>query len=121
MPEANTLAFRIQPDEAISLRFNAKPPGMEMQIAPVNMDFTYGEAFKDALPEAYERLILDALRGDSTLFMRSDEIDYAWQIATTIADTWKDAPPPELYRPGTWGPASADKLFGSCAGAWRTP
>ncbi|MBM3289184.1 MAG: glucose-6-phosphate dehydrogenase, partial [Candidatus Hydrogenedentes bacterium] len=101
MPQANTLAFRIQPDEAISLRFNAKPPGMEMHISPVNMDFNYGESFKDALPEAYERLILDALRGDSTLFMRSDEIDYAWQIATAIAASWKDAPPPELYRPGT--------------------
>lgn len=121
MPQANTLAFRIQPDEAISLRFNAKPPGMEMNIAPVNMDFTYGETFKDELPEAYERLILDALRGDSTLFMRSDEIDYAWQIATTIADSWKDAPPPELYRPGTWGPGEADKLFETCAGKWRTP
>jgi glucose-6-phosphate 1-dehydrogenase len=121
MPQANMLAFRIQPDEAISLRFNAKPPGMEMQIAPVDMDFTYGETFKDALPEAYERLILDALRGDSTLFMRSDEIDYAWQIATTIADTWKDAPAPELYRPGTWGPSEADRLFETCAGKWRTP
>lgn len=121
MPQSNMLAFRIQPDEAISLRFNAKPPGMEMQIAPVNMDFTYGTTFKEALPEAYERLILDALRGDSTLFMRSDEIDYAWQIATTITETWKNAPPPELYRPGTWGPAEADRLFESCQGAWRTP
>lgn len=121
MPQANTLAFRIQPDEAISLRFNAKPPGMAMQIAPVNMDFNYGESFKDELPEAYERLILDALRGDSTLFMRSDEIDYAWQIATAIAEEWKDAPPPSLYRPGTWGPQEADRLFETCAGKWRTP
>jgi glucose-6-phosphate 1-dehydrogenase len=121
MPDANTLAFRIQPDEAISLRFNAKAPGMEMQIAPVNMDFTYGETFKDALPEAYERLILDALRGDSTLFMRSDEIDYAWQIATTIAETWKGAPAPAQYAPGSWGPVEADKLFETCAGKWRTP
>ena len=85
------------------------------------MDFSYGESFKDELPEAYERLILDALRGDSTLFMRSDEIDYAWQIATAIADEWKDAPPPSLYRPGTWGPAEADRLFETCAGKWRTP
>lgn len=120
-PAANVLAFRIQPGEAISLRFNAKPPGMEMQIAPVDMDFTYGERFKQALPEAYERLLLDALRGDSTLFMRSDEIDYAWQIATTISDAWADAPPPALYRPGSWGPHEADALFHGCAGCWRTP
>ncbi len=80
-----------------------------------------GESFKTELPEAYERLILDALRGDSTLFMRSDEIDYAWQIATAIAEEWKDAPPPSLYRPGTWGPPEADRLFETCAGKWRTP
>ncbi|HRK33430.1 MAG TPA: glucose-6-phosphate dehydrogenase [Candidatus Hydrogenedentes bacterium] len=121
MPQSNMLAFRIQPDEAISLRFNAKQPGMEMQIQPVNMDFTYDATFDEALPEAYERLLLDALRGDSTLFMRSDEIDYAWQIATTIADSWKGAPKPLTYAPGSWGPEEAEALFGDCRGRWRTP
>jgi glucose-6-phosphate 1-dehydrogenase len=121
VPEANTLAFRIQPDEAISLRFNSKPPGMEMGIQPVDMDFTYGRAFKEGLPEAYERLLLDALRGDSTLFMRADEIDYAWRIATDISATWDGAAAPELYRPGTWGPSEANRLFAGCQGNWRTP
>lgn len=121
MPAENMLVFRIQPDEAISLSFNAKPPGMEMNISPVNMEFTYGETFKQDLPEAYERLLLDALRGDSTLFMRADEIDYAWRIVTDIATHWESAPPPALYRPGTWGPKEADALFTGCEGCWRTP
>lgn len=121
MPKPNMLAFRIQPDEAISLTFNAKSPGMEMNIQGVTMDFNYGHTFKEELPEAYERLLLDALRGDSTLFMRADEIDYAWQIATRIAEAWQDAPPPELYRPGTWGPSEANKLFEHCEGSWRQP
>ncbi|GMV92247.1 MAG: glucose-6-phosphate 1-dehydrogenase [Candidatus Hydrogenedentota bacterium] len=121
IPETNMLAFRIQPDEAISLRFNAKPPGTEMNIQSVNMNFNYGHTFQEELPEAYERLLLDALRGDSTLFMRTDEIDYSWQIATQIADAWEGAPPPELYRPGTWGPNEAARLFEGCEGRWREP
>ncbi|MDZ4861174.1 MAG: glucose-6-phosphate dehydrogenase [Candidatus Hydrogenedentes bacterium] len=121
MPHANMLAFRIQPDEAISLRFNAKQPGMEMQIQAVNMDFAYESTFAEDLPEAYERLLLDALRGDSTLFMRSDEIDYAWQIATTVADSWKNVPPPLPYAPGAWGPKEAGALFLGSHGCWRTP
>ncbi len=121
VPMANMLAFRIQPDEAISLRFNAKPPGMEMGMQPVNMDFDYGTTFQEDLPEAYERLLLDALRGDTTLFMRADEIDYAWRIATDIATTWEGSGPPELYRPGTWGPSEANHLFAHSEGTWRTP
>ena len=121
MPQANTLVFRIQPDEAISLTFSAKPPGMEFDILPVNMDFRYGSAFGQELPEAYERLILDALRGDSTLFMRSDEIEKAWGIMTQILNAWQDAPAPELYRPATWGPAEANTLMECCRGEWRKP
>ena len=89
MPEANTLVFRIQPDEAISLTFSAKPPGMDFRIQPATMEFTYGGSFEAALPEAYERLLLDALRGDSTLFMRADEIERSWQIVSDVLDTWK--------------------------------
>jgi glucose-6-phosphate 1-dehydrogenase len=85
------------------------------------MNFNYGHTYQEDLPEAYERLLLDALRGDSTLFMRTDEIDYSWRIATQIADAWDDAPPPELYRPGTWGPSEAACLFERCEGEWRTP
>ncbi|HOE64945.1 MAG TPA: glucose-6-phosphate dehydrogenase [Candidatus Hydrogenedentes bacterium] len=119
LPQPNVLSFRIQPDEAISLTFSAKPPGMEFLLEPVAMDFRYGTAFEQDLPEAYERLLLDALRGDSTLFMRADEIERAWRIVTSVRDAWKDAPLPELYRPGTWGPPEADRLFAGCQGSWR--
>ena len=121
MPDSNVLVFRIQPDEAISLRFSAKPPGMEFQIQPVDMDFNYGHAFQKDMPDAYERLILDALRGDSTLFTRADEIENAWRIVTDILHIWETQPPPELYRPGTWGPSAADRLFEGCQGCWRSP
>jgi glucose-6-phosphate 1-dehydrogenase len=120
-PEANTLVFRIQPDEAISLRLSTKPPGMAFDIRPVDMDFVYDATFHEELPDAYERLILDALRGDSTLFMRADEIESAWRIATDILEVWRDAPPPETYAPLTWGPDSAACLFDGCEGAWRSP
>jgi len=120
-PEANTLVFRIQPDEAISLKFAAKPPGMEFTIQSVEMDFNYGHVFQKDMPDAYERLILDAIRGDSTLFTRADEIENAWNIVTEILEIWQgDVPPPELYRPGTWGPSVADRLFAACQGCWRT-
>lgn len=121
VPPANTLVFRIQPGEAISLTFSAKPPGMDFRIQPVTMDFDYGQAFKQDLPEAYERLLLDALRGDSTLFMRSDEIESAWAIITQALDALDGAPPPELYRPGGWGPTAANRLFEVCQGGWRNP
>lgn len=121
VPPPNLLVFRIQPDEAISLRFCAKPPGMEFQIEPVDMNFTYGGTFEDDLPEAYERLLLDALRGESTLFMREDEIDVAWRIVTDVMRAWETAPAPNLYRPFTWGPPEADTLFEACQGAWREP
>ncbi|MFP4171278.1 MAG: glucose-6-phosphate dehydrogenase [Candidatus Hydrogenedentota bacterium] len=120
-PEANELVFRIQPNEAISLSFNAKPPGMDFRIRPVNMDFRYGHTFREDLPDAYERLLLDALRGDSTLFTRADEIEVAWEIVNSIRDAWQGQPPPELYRPQSWGPVSADRLFDCCQGHWRTP
>ncbi|MBN2311394.1 MAG: glucose-6-phosphate dehydrogenase [Candidatus Hydrogenedentes bacterium] len=118
-PQANALVFRIQPDEGISLTFNAKPPGMDFHIQPVTMDFNYGQAFSGSLPEAYERLLLDALRGDSTLFMRGDEIECAWCLVTEVLRRWKEAPAPEPYRPGTWGPPSAARLFGPARGQWR--
>lgn len=119
MPHANMLVFRIQPDEAISLSFGAKPPGMAFQVRPVTMDFTYGTTFTGGLPEAYERLLLDAIRGDSTLFMREDEIEAAWSIITRVMNAWGDAPPPAQYAPGSDGPAEADRLFDCCEGEWR--
>ncbi len=121
LPETNVLVFRIQPDEGVSLTFNAKPPGMDFAVQPVAMNFTYGAAFKEDLPEAYERLLLDAIRGDSTLFMRSDEIENAWSIISDIHQAWADAPPPEQYAAGTWGPSAADRIFKHCRGTWLNP
>ena len=120
-PKPNVLVFRIQPNEAISLTFNGKPPGVAFQLKDVRMDFTYGHSFKEGLPEAYERLLLDTLRGDSTLFMRADEIENAWRICTDVLDVWKSASPPDLYRPASWGPPSAERLFQECQGRWREP
>ena len=119
MPEPDVLVFRIQPNEAISLTFAAKPPGMQFQIQPVTMDFHYGDAFREDLPEAYERLLLDALRGDSTLFMRADEIELAWEVVTEVLDKCAEGPPPELYRPGSDGPHAAARLFDGYEGSWR--
>jgi len=111
------LVFRIQPDEGISLSFSAKRPGMQLDLHPVRFDFNYGAAFQGPLPEAYERLILDALRGDGTLLMRSDELEAAWEYITPILEAWQ-GPAKELatYPAGTWGPTEADRLA-----QWRHP
>jgi len=119
----NVLALRIQPNEGISLRFDAKLPGQGMIRRPVTMDFSYGASFGIAAPpEAYERLILDAILGDSTLFARSDEIEYAWRFVDPILEAWADkdyAPPLETYEAGTWGPEAADELIGEGERKWR--
>jgi glucose-6-phosphate 1-dehydrogenase len=119
----NTLLFRIQPRESIALSFSAKRPGMQYQIHPVRMDFEYQEAFAEtALPEAYERLLLDVLRGDSTLFMRNDELDAAWRLVTPVLEAWANDPaPPETYAAGTWGPNGSFDLLGRAGRHWRTP
>jgi len=118
----NTLVFRIQPQESISLSFSTKRPGMQYQIEPVTMDFKYESSFSKALPEAYERLLLDVLRGDSTLFLRTDELEAAWQFVTPVLDYWNDqSVVPEPYRAGTWGPRPADALLWNDGREWRTP
>jgi glucose-6-phosphate 1-dehydrogenase len=117
------LVFRIQPDEGISLSFSAKRPGMSIDLQPMNFEFDYGKSFQLALPEAYERLLFDALRGDATLFMRSDELEAAWQYITPILDAWQNGPPPSFpnYAAGTWGPAEAERLAQGIRGGWRRP
>jgi len=109
----NVLTFRIQPNEGISLTFAAKQPGMLFTIHEVEMDFLYNRSFAMALPEAYERLLLDALRGDSTLFTRSDEVEFAWRYVDPILRAWTSQDPPPLfsYDAGTWGPREANFLF----------
>ena len=117
----NKLVFRIQPSESIKLSFSTKRPGMQYQIHPVTMDFDY-KTFTQPLPEAYERLLLEVLRGDSTLFMRSDELDAAWQFITPILDYWnRSKTVPESYSSGTWGPVAADELLSNDGRNWRSP
>ena len=119
--QPNQLVFRIQPSESIKLSFSTKRPGMQYQIHPVTMDFNY-KTFTTPLPEAYERLLLDVLRGDSTLFMRSDELEAAWQFVTPILDFWaRDKTVPDPYRCGTWGPRSSDELLQNDGRHWRSP
>ncbi len=119
---ANVLVVRVQPDEGITLRFGAKVPGPEFQVRSVNMDFTYAETFKEPTPEAYERLLFDAMAGDPTLFIRSDEVREAWRICDPILEAWaKGGQPVEIYEPGGWGPPSSDRLPAMDKNTWHVP
>ena len=120
--DQNVLVIRIQPDEGISLRIHAKVPGASFRIEPVKMDFHYGTSFGKASPEAYERLLLDAMSGDATLFARRDEVEEAWAFIDPIEEAWhakKDAPGLFLYPAGSWGPEEADDLLARDGRAWR--
>ena len=119
--DGDVLALRIQPDDGISLRFIGKVPGPTMTLRPVNMDFRYGTTFGGSNPEAYERLILDAMVGDPTLFARSDEVSAAWKFITPIHQAWAAAPPPEFpnYPAGEWGPEASSKLLERDGRHWR--
>ncbi|AMV20055.1 glucose-6-phosphate dehydrogenase [Planctomyces sp. SH-PL14] len=117
----NTLLFRIQPKESIRVSFSAKRPGMQYQVQPVDMEFDYSN-FEIDLPEAYERLLLDAMRGDSTLFTRSDELEAAWKFCEPMLQAWSSPDHhPELYPAGTWGPRSAHELLQRTGRKWRNP
>src|SRR5436309_3470033 len=119
--DQNVLVIRIQPDEGISLRMMAKIPGTSLRIEPVKMDFHYGTSFGKASPEAYERLLLDAMSGDATLFARRDEVEEAWAFIDPIEKTWaeKNAPPLTFYPSGSWGPEEADELLARDGREWR--
>jgi glucose-6-phosphate 1-dehydrogenase len=120
---ANQLVLRIQPNEGASLAFQAKIPGSRRRLQEVRMDFRYGTAFAVPPPEAYERLLLDVMLGDQSLFTRTDEVDSAWQFITAILDAWDrpEAPPPTTYVAGSWGPPEADALIARDAARWRRP
>ena len=105
--DSNRLVIRIQPDEGISVSFVAKRPGPEVTTLPVEMDFSYEGSFKSSPPEAYERLLHDALSGDHTLFIREDEVERGWQVVQPVLDR---PPPVEMYPAGSWGPAAADRI-----------
>ena len=116
----NVLVLTMQPNEGVSLSIGAKIPGSRMAIRTVNMEFLYGTAFLSQSPEAYERLITDAMRGDATLFTRNDEVDAQWSIIDPILSAWRESPdPPEAYEAGDDGPESADALLGA-GRTWRT-
>ncbi len=119
--EPNVLALRIQPDEGITLRFASKVPGPALRVRSVTMDFRYGASFGVQAPEAYERLLLDCMLGDSTLFTRNDEVELAWRIVTPLLEAW-DGParePIPQYEAGTWGPPEADAFIGRDGREWR--
>ena len=110
--QPNLLVVHVQPDEGASLAIGAKVPGQGMRIRTVHMDFMYGGAFRMELPDAYERLILDAMLGDQTLFTRSDEVEEQWAIVDAIVAAWaRDRPAFPNYAAGTWGPVAADELI----------
>ncbi|TXN32022.1 glucose-6-phosphate dehydrogenase [Lacisediminihabitans profunda] len=117
----NALVIRVQPDEGVTIRFGSKVPGAGMQVRDVTMDFGYGHAFTEASPEAYERLILDVLLGDPPLFPRHEEVELSWKILDPIEEYWAGQGQPEQYKPGTWGPSSADELLARDGRVWRRP
>ena len=121
--DPNLLVLRIQPDEGMSLSFGAKLPGPELRIKPVEMDFDYGRAFGGEPPEAYERLLLDAMKGDATLYARGDWVDCAWELLGPILDAWQTGDPVKFpnYEAGTWGPSEADTLIEQTGRRWRRP
>ncbi|MGF1483432.1 MAG: glucose-6-phosphate dehydrogenase [Opitutales bacterium] len=117
----NTLVMRIQPDEGSTLLVNSKVPGLETRTQPVKMHFRYATTFGSDTPEAYERLILDAMVGDSTLFIRGDETETSWALYTPVLEAWQALGQKGLaeYRAGSWGPLEADKLLWESGHEWR--
>jgi glucose-6-phosphate 1-dehydrogenase len=117
----NALVIRVQPDEGVTIRFGSKVPGAGMQVRDVTMDFGYGHSFTEASPEAYERLILDVLLGDPPLFPRHEEVELSWKILDPIEEFWAKQGQPEQYKPGSWGPKSADDMLARDGRVWRRP
>ena len=118
----NVLAVRVQPDEGIAIRFITKEPGNATVLRDVAMDFRYGTAFGSNTPEAYERLLLDAMRGDATLFTRRDEVEEQWAFIDPVIEAWREHPvAPPLYPAGSWGPEQADDLLARDGRRWRKP
>jgi len=119
--QPNVLSMRIQPDEGITLQFGAKVPGPTMTISKVDMDFSYAEAFGKSSANGYERLLLDAMLGDATLFAHRDGVEATWSLITPILEAWAKDPINSLpnYAAGTWGPATADAMLKTDGRKWR--
>ncbi|MBI4247829.1 MAG: glucose-6-phosphate dehydrogenase, partial [Candidatus Rokubacteria bacterium] len=120
--DPNVLAIRIQPDEGVALTVAAKLPGPALELGPVMLDFRYGEVFGGSSPEAYERLLLDAIHGDATLYARGDWVEQAWTILGPVLEAWAHAGPPlATYDAGSGGPGEADAFIAKDGWAWRNP
>jgi glucose-6-phosphate 1-dehydrogenase len=119
----NELIIRIQPDEGILLKFGMKIPGAGFNVKSVNMDFHYSDLADTYVPEAYERLLLDAIQGDSTLYARGDAVEAAWEFCDPILKEWQENPDMKIYGypAGTWGPTAADQLMADEKLTWRFP
>ena len=117
----NALVIRVQPDEGVTMRFGSKVPGTAMEVRDVTMDFGYGTSFTEASPEAYERLMLDVLLGEPSLFPGNDEVELAWRILDPVIEHWAAGSMPEPYHSGTWGPESADVMMARTGRVWRRP
>ena len=117
----NIISMRIQPDEGITLRFGAKLPGPDMSISTVNMNFSYAEAFGASSANGYERLLLDAMLGDATLFAHRDGVEATWALMTPILEAWAKTPIRDLpnYPAGTWGPPASDAMLKADGRKWR--
>lgn len=119
----NTMVLRIQPDEGSTLLLNAKVPGLETRTQPVKMHFHYETTFGSNTPEAYERLILDSMIGDNTLFIRGDETEASWNLISPVLDYWESCGSAglETYSAGSWGPLAAERLLWKNKHEWRRP
>jgi glucose-6-phosphate 1-dehydrogenase len=116
----NQLVIRVQPDEGVTLKFGSKVPGSQMEVRDVAMDFLYGQSFTESSPEAYERLILDVLLGDATLFPQAAEVEASWRVIDPLEDFWAGTEP-AFYRAGEWGPKEADEMLARDGRTWRRP
>ncbi|RLK59274.1 glucose-6-phosphate dehydrogenase [Actinokineospora cianjurensis] len=117
----NALVVRVQPDEGVTMRFGSKVPGNAMEVRDVSMDFSYGHSFTESSPEAYERLLLDVLLGEPSLFPVNQEVELSWEILEPVLKHWKTTGKPEGYPSGTWGPESAEKMLSRTGRHWRRP
>jgi glucose-6-phosphate 1-dehydrogenase len=121
--QPNRLVIRIQPEEGILMRVQAKQPGTRMILGPVNLNFSYQQTFETSSPAAYETLLLDVMRGDATLFMRADQVETAWSVITPVLEAWQGVPPADFpdYPAGSWGPETADHLITKDGRNWLPP
>jgi glucose-6-phosphate 1-dehydrogenase len=116
----NQLVIRVQPDEGVTLKFGSKVPSTAMEVRDITMDFQYGEAFTESSPEAYERLVLDVLIGDGTLFPHAEEVEASWRVIDPLEEAWAGTTP-FTYRAGEWGPRAADEMLARTGRTWRRP